>query len=200
MDKNTILERIDDFFNEKGKDIIVTRRVKDGLCSVIDKKISLGDINNSTFEQDVYEFLSQKKTIDFVLRNQPNVSKVGPEVKESIIQYFEKELPKYQVRNIYRKSNSPEDYYLYSVVAEKQDGTYACWTSFNSETCSLNHGHYDINSREEAVECLKEYFYDSTGEMEKYGMEESGITLDQSNKEEKVQQNNVIPFRTRGRR
>ena len=47
------------------------------------------------------------------------------EIREHVKLYFKENLPKYTVLEIRRKSNHPEDSYLWIVSAEKEDGTFA---------------------------------------------------------------------------
>ena len=79
------------------------------------------------------------------------------EVREDIELYFKDHLPKYTVLEIRRKSNHPDDYYLWMVSAKKSDGTYAVWSSWNQLTKSLNHGPYGLKSAEDCLRIFKEY-------------------------------------------
>lgn len=79
------------------------------------------------------------------------------EIRKNVELYFKEHLPKYTVLEIKRKSCHPDDSYLYMVSAKKNDGTYAVWTSWNVETCSLNHGHYNLASAEECCRIFSEY-------------------------------------------
>lgn len=77
-------------------------------------------------------------------------------VRKNIEHYFEENLPQYTVLEIKRKSCHPDDWYLYMVSAQKTDGTYAVWTSWNESTCSLNYGHYGITSLDECHRIFSE--------------------------------------------
>ena len=79
------------------------------------------------------------------------------EVRKDIELYFKDHLPKYTVLEIRRKSNHPDDYYLWMVSAKKPDGTYAVWNSWNQLTKSLNHGHYGLKSAEDCIRIFEEY-------------------------------------------
>ena len=83
------------------------------------------------------------------------------EIREHVKLYFKENLPKYTVLEIRRKSNHPEDSYLWIVSAEKEDGTFAVGTAWNESIQSLNHGHYDIQSLEDCEKLMMEYM-DST--------------------------------------
>lgn len=90
----------------------------------------------------------------FVLNNTP----VPPEVIETVKSYFVLNLPEYEVVDVLRKSDHPEDYYLYMVIAKRNtDGTYAFWSSWNQIRKSLNYGSYCI-TKETAYELAKDRF------------------------------------------
>ena len=88
------------------------------------------------------------------------------EVINEVEKYFERELPNYEVRKswVVRKSNHPDDSYLYMVAAKKRKGGFrghewTVWTCWNQSTKSLNYGHYDL-SEQSVPEIFSEYFYD----------------------------------------
>lgn len=89
---------------------------------------------------------------------------VSDEVKNNVRKYFEEYLPQYKVYEVYHKSNHDDDGYLYMVEAYHKENcdNYAVWTSWNENTQSLNHGHYDL-TKGQAKEVLKENFFDCTG-------------------------------------
>ena len=104
-------------------------------------------------------YRSWKQDLDggFVL----NYSPVPPEVIEHVKEYFSdhNSLRNYEVVEICRASEHPEDNYLYMVVAKKTcDYSYTVWTSWNEMTQCLNNGHYDLST--ESVDVIKkEYFH-----------------------------------------
>lgn len=72
--------------------------------------------------------------------------------------YFKNYLPDYSVLEVRRKSNHPDDDYLYMVSAKKKDdGTFAVWTNWNEQTQCLNHGHYGFKSIGACNELLSAY-------------------------------------------
>ena len=73
------------------------------------------------------------------------------------------------------------------VTAAKSDGTFSCWSSWNSITGSLNHGHYYLPSEQDAISILQELFTDITDEAEKYGMFASEYSENQAAEEEEQQ-------------
>lgn len=94
-----------------------------------------------------------------------NLTPVSEEVKKEVKSYFEEQLPNYEVVKVIRKSNHPDDHYLYEVAAKKKNADeYACWTSYNSSITggSLNYGHYNLVSLEVCDEIMSEYFHDIT--------------------------------------
>lgn len=89
-------------------------------------------------------------------------------VWEHVKEYFTKELPRYQVQDVIRRSSYPEDSYLYMVIAKNTNypeikkqlgcGEWVVWTCWNETTRCLNHGHYDIKDYDTAMEvCMKYY-------------------------------------------
>ena len=81
------------------------------------------------------------------------------EVRKHIELYFKEHLPQYTVLEIRRKTNHPDDDYLWMVSAKKSDGTYAVWTGWNEAAQSLNHGHYNLKSMEECEKIFEEFYY-----------------------------------------
>lgn len=65
---------------------------------------------------------------------------------------LKKEIPSFRLLHVFRKSEYPADSYLYVVVGQKKDGTYASWV-YNVSTGSFNLGHYDFTSH---IECIKD--------------------------------------------
>lgn len=86
---------------------------------------------------------------------------IPEEVRNEIEMYFAEKnsLEYYMVSEVQRASNHPEDNYLYMVIARKIDGTYSCWTSYNTTTHCLNYGHYGYSSIEECRKVLDEYYH-----------------------------------------
>ena len=83
------------------------------------------------------------------------------EVVVHVVNYFDTEssLQNYVPVLITRASEHPDDAYLYHVIAKRNDGKYACWTSWNESTQSLNFGHYDLESEDEALAILDEHYH-----------------------------------------
>lgn len=79
-------------------------------------------------------------------------------IVENIKGYFREHLPNYDVVEVRRKSYHQDDAHLFMVAAEKKDGTFAVWTSWNALLQTLNHGHYDLPSLE-ACETIMDEFY-----------------------------------------
>ena len=73
---------------------------------------------------------------------------------EMVMNYFRKfehGVSSYEPVGVRPKNADERDNYLYLVMAqytgenEFKKGTYAVWTCFNTETQSMNYGHYDMN-------------------------------------------------------
>lgn len=88
-----------------------------------------------------------------------NRCEVSEKVKEMIEKYLVENLPYYTLVKVERKSNHPNDHYLYMVVAQHNNDTYAVWTCFNSETNSMNYGHYGLETIEECEQILNDFYY-----------------------------------------
>lgn len=80
-------------------------------------------------------------------------------VREHIELYFKEHLPQYTVLEIRRKSSHPDDEHLWMVSAKKSNGTFAVWSGWNELTCSLNYGHYDLQSIEECERIFEEFYF-----------------------------------------
>lgn len=77
--------------------------------------------------------------------------------KRNVTAYLAKHLSDYKLVKIIRKSIYPEDAHLYMVSAKRKDGKFAVWTSWNENTQSLNHGHYNLDSLETCNKIFEEY-------------------------------------------
>lgn len=90
-------------------------------------------------------------------------------VAEHVKEYLKKSLSEYTVVNIRRKSLHPDDSFLYMVSAQKSDGTFSVWTSWNEDTQCLNHGHYGLPDMETCNRIMDEYF-NSSGPPDEEGL------------------------------
>lgn len=71
--------------------------------------------------------------------------------------YLSEHLGNYSLEVMTRLSSYPDDYYLFIVKAlNRNTNKYAVWTSWNTTTESLNHGHYNLTN-DEADEIIKEF-------------------------------------------
>ena len=93
---------------------------------------------------------------------------VSNSVVENVKKYLTEMLPEYNLVRVVRKSSHPLDSQLYMVVARRNireeykrlgAGEFAVWTCWNESTQCLNYGHYDIKTETEAMELVREYFY-----------------------------------------
>lgn len=82
-------------------------------------------------------------------------------VYEQVKEYFREHLPDYQVIDVKRKSHHPDDSHMWMVSAyHPKDDTYAFWSCYNSETDSLNHGHYGLQFESDLEDLFIEFYYD----------------------------------------
>lgn len=177
---------IENYYKDNHPDFILTKRIMDNLIPIIYKGL-VNAIDDMSMEQaypSIFSFLEKDNILDFVKTRQPYVSAVPDNVADSVKQYLDRSFADMKLCHIYRKSNHPDDQYLYMVIAEKNDGTFSCWSSWNSITGFLNHGHYYLTSEQDAISILQELFTDITDEAEKYGMFASEYSENQAAEEE----------------
>ena len=79
------------------------------------------------------------------------------EVIQHINDYFDEYLPQFTIFEVRMQSYEPADDYLYMVAAKHTNGSYAVWTSWNEQICSLNHGHYDLPDMKSCAEIMSDY-------------------------------------------
>lgn len=181
----------------RGKNMILTKRVLEGLKSVIDTKIQIGEFTPDILAKQIKNFIEKPDTLSFISDRQPELSKVPDDVIKNLQNYFKENLKAYEVVDVCRKSNHPDDCNLYSVIARRKDDYYTCWTSWNDKIKSLNHGHYGLNNKEEALIIIRNNYHDITGDTEKYGIENSRIEIGSNMQEKEQNYDNIIFFRTR---
>ena len=195
---------IEDYYAEHYPEMVLTKQVKERLSEKIINDIKDNDPMSREVEVgSIIPFLENDEIIKFIKKREPNTTLVPDEVMEHIKEYFNssKWLSKYKLVDVCRHSNNKEDDYLYCIVAEKE-GKFSCWSSWNEKTLSLNLGHYDYDTKEEAYLVLKENFNDITMEPQKYGIE-STIRSFQDESNMQVQQHETekhIQMRRRGGR
>lgn len=165
-----LLDYIDKIYDREKVELVITKRVKEGLVKVIERKILAGELKVDALEQGLTFFLLKEDTLAFIRERQPEVSRVPEIVISEIKKYFKENIPNCQPTEVFRSSNHPNDAYLYSIVGKNANGSYSCWTAYNAATGSLNHGHYGMPKKEDAIGILSEYFHDITDEREKYNM------------------------------
>lgn len=193
MMQNVFEKMIRDFYREEHPELIITPGIMSALSVQIIPYMEEHSMN------DVYDFMSRDAMIDFIKQRQPNLSPVPAEVMDHIEKYFDRYLDKFNPVCVCRKSNHIEDSFMYSVVARHENGTYACWSSWNESLESLNNGHYGYDTEEEAKAVIYEQFHDITLEDEKYGPEQT-MTVFPNSAEQRIEEteDNVVAF-SRGR-
>lgn len=175
--RKELIDCIDNIYNRQNIDLVITKRVKEGLVKIAERKILTGEIRVATLEQGLAAFLLKEGTLSFIRERQPEVSCVPESVIIDVKKYFQDNLPNCQPIEVFRSSNHPNDAHLYSVVGKNANGSYSCWTSYNAAIGSLNHGHYGLPEKEDAIEILGKYFHDITDEKEKYNMNCSKVEI-----------------------
>lgn len=187
-----IREVIQEHFTREHPDFILTKRIMEKLTPIVIDGLEKAPLNMSMEEAkpSIDRFLEQNKVINFVKERQPFTEPIPENVINDVKKYFKDFMQNYSILHIYRRSNHPEDRYLYSITAKDTKGEYACWSSWNQSLNSLNHGHYNISSEQECIDLLKSMFTDLTDETDKYGMEASQYENHDSNAEE--QKSNIV--------
>lgn len=161
-------------FSKEPENLLITNGIADAVAKFI--------IANSYNSPSLEEVISGPNIINFIKNNQPFLESIDENVQLDIENYFKgsSSLSKYKVVGIFRASNHPEDKEMYSVIAKKDD-IYACWSSWNERTKSMNFGHYNIASFDDAYHILEENFNDITKEPAKYGMGNTAKLLMEQN-------------------
>lgn len=196
-------ERLEDFIKDYYKntheDLEITKIICERIADIMKKNESYLLVPKDVLERKVVEFLDKENTIRFIRERQPLVSPVSNEVVDNITDYLKNKMPSCELNYVCRKSNHPEDSYLYSIVAKKND-EYICFTSWNETTKSLNHGHYGLKNRDAALEILKANFFDITGEPERFGFTLSSRDVSAENEKQQHMQEQEEVAKRAGRR
>lgn len=89
-------------------------------------------------------------------------STVPMSVWDNVKKYFKERLhDRYDLQDVISYSH-PSNSYLYMVIAKKKNyssvnnGPWVVWTTWNESTQSLNNGHYDIKTYEDALRICEE--------------------------------------------
>lgn len=160
-------------YKKNFSEYIITDRIGQAILSKLLDYLNVQQdhLKNEDLDKIIPDFLLNDSFISFIKAKQPNIDPVPQNVVSSISEWFEEHLPSYTPLEIYRQSNHPDDDYLYMVIAKKDGNEFACWTSWNQITGSLNFGHYGYSTEEVCKFTLKSNFNDITGEPDKYGMD-----------------------------
>lgn len=190
---NEVKEVIESYYKEKHPEFVLTKRIMNNLVLIVQKGLN-NTPDNMKIDQaysSIYDFLEKDNILEFIKNRQPYISPIPDKVIASIENYIANNFPNMHVCHIYRKSNHPEEHYLYMVIATKNDGTFSCWSSWNEITDSLNCGHYNLKSEQEGISILKDLFNDITDEQEKYGMNACEYTENQVIEDEEERQKHI---------
>lgn len=208
--KNIVLEH----YEENHPEFVITPRILDKLIIVLNdglkKHVNYKDyqINSS-----IDSFLEKESVLMFINERQPLDLMIPEEVQLSVSNYFKEHLEGYDLVGIFRSSNAKDDSYLYSVIGKKKiassyfNGEWACWSSWNQITESLNFGHYNIESIDDAIMILNERFYDISDEKDSgilnlpfYYNEELVEFKDNKLTPNEENKNNIVAFNHKGGR
>lgn len=185
--------------------LVCTERIATNLSAAYYNFATKKKLNVPFEPETINLFLSNANTIKFVMSRQPNMTPIPEDVLHNIQKHFQNKdvLQRMELLEVFRASNHPEDDHLYGVIAKVRGSSeFACWTSWNSDEQSLNnYGHYMLESREDALDILKEHFNDITDEPERFGIEQSRTEFPRLLKQpERDRSNqNVVEFRRKGR-
>ena len=169
INKDFILDCITEHYKAFHPEFVITPRISNTLLMIFDDGFSNTErkLSKEETKSRIKDYLEKENVIMFVADRQPSDLGITEEVKSSVFQYFENHLPQYDVAAIFHKSNAASDNYLYSVIGKRKesskyfDDDYACWSSWNQSTESLNFGHYNL-SLENALNVLEDNFLDCT--------------------------------------
>ena len=173
---------------------IITPRILGRISQIIVDGMQRSPEPMSDLDDKIDKLLSDEMVLSFIEKRQPNITPVPDDVAASIEDYFKGELKGYKLLSVYRKSNHPDDGYMYMVKALKNGGEYACWTSWNQTTGSLNNGHYNLPSDDSCMDILKEQFNDISDNPQKFGMEASKHDFSSEGASVSNEQAAVIPI------
>jgi len=88
------------------------------------------------------------------------------------IEHYLKENNLGELVDVMRASDHPNDHFLYHVIARKPNNNklfhngewnYSCWTCWNDQFKSLNYGHYNLKSEENARKICANHFHRISG-------------------------------------
>lgn len=198
------VEDVSDFlksvYEKEYPELVITPRITQYLFKAIIDDFKGEDAHLEPYNTELIDFLKGERFISFIQTRQPDVSRVPDNVIDDVIDFFKNELSGFTPLKVCRHSNHPDDSYLYSVFGQKEDGSIACWSTFNESTKSMNYGHYGLSSFEDAMDVIKDNFHDITEDMEHFGPE-SSLTEIPKEKLENTEDNSasVIQFRHRSR-
>lgn len=178
-----------------------TEKIAEVLAVSIQKMIDSDQMDST--KASIESVLCKESTLRFITSRQPNVSPVSTEVVKEVTTYFEQSsgLLNYVPIKVCRVSNDPEDAHLYAVVGyNSKSGQYACWTSWNQNQQSLNYGHYNLADEQTAIDIIKERFNDISGEINRYGVENTLTKLLEVDKKDVKKAETDIVLKFNGRK
>ena len=204
VNDNDVKTMINDYYRDHHPELNITKRILDNLIPIVYKGLSETP-DSMTIEKAmpaVHKFLEKENILNFIKDRQPNMTCIPDQVVNSLKEYFNETFPGTSICHVYRKSNHPDYYYLYTVTAKSSDGTYCCWSSWNSITKSLNQGHYGMKIEQNCIDILQDLFNDITDEPDQYGMQQNVYSNDDEEEKQNIgnEESNIIPInKHRGR-
>lgn len=204
VNDNDVKTMINEYYRDQHPELNITKRILDNLIPIVCKGLSETP-DSMTIEKAmpaVHKFLEKENILNFIIERQPNMTCIPDQVVKSLKEYFNEAFPGISICHVYRKSNHPDDYYLYTVTAKSSDGAYCCWSSWNSLTESLNQGHYGLKTEQNCIDILQDLFNDITDEPDQYGMQQNVYSNDDEEEKKQIgnEESNIIPInRHRGR-
>lgn len=181
MNREEIKGYVEDILSQKyDNQYVMTDRIIYSLSDAVQRMIDGGRLPDT--KEGVLKAMNMDYTQTYIKEHQPNIAPVGTETINRIVSYFAEKLPTFDVTDVMRKSNHPDDNYLYAVVGSRKDNNghdlFSCWTSWNDSTESLNHGHYDVGSFDSAMHIIKDNFNDISDDLERFGPNATIVHLD----------------------
>lgn len=203
ISEENIRNEMKSYFKENLSGLIMTSRIENKLLPILMDGFNKSGIrlSDSRVRDAIEDFFSMDGILSFIKDRQPYIEKISENVVLSVKDYISNHFPGYDVLSVMRKSNMPEDQYLYMVIAKNNNGDsvfkstpYACWSCWNQSTESLNYGHYNLPDEESCRKILGEQFNDITEELDKYGMQACEVKMSVS-QDSRNNDENIVPFR-----
>ena len=120
VNDNDVKTMINEYYRDQHPELNITKRILDNLIPIVCKGLSETP-DSMTIEKAmpaVHKFLEKENILNFIIERQPNMTCIPDQVVKSLKEYFNEAFPGISICHVYRKSNHPDDYYLYTVTAK----------------------------------------------------------------------------------